>query len=77
MESCVEGGLSRADSLSYDGPRTDIGLRLMNRYWLTSHERILAYVSQCGKRIRSQELRLLPASISAASPHNLLQRKSL
>jgi hypothetical protein len=59
-KSCAEGGLSRADRLSYDG-----------------HEQILAYVSQGGKRMRSQELRLLPAAISAASPHNLLQGKSL
>ena len=39
---------------------------------MMAHERILDYVSQGGKRIRSQELRLLPDSISAASSHNLL-----
>ncbi len=39
-QPCVEGGLSRADSLSYDGPRTDIELGFMNGYGIRSHERI-------------------------------------
>src|SRR5215475_9764504 len=45
---------------------------LTHGYWITSHGRILAYVSQGRKRIRSQEVRHLPAAISAASSHNLL-----
>src|SRR5262245_61993556 len=40
-KSCVGGGLSKTDSSSYDGSRTDIGLGLMNGYWIRSHERIL------------------------------------
>ena len=40
------------DGVSYDGTRTDIGLCLIG----------------CGKRIRSQKLRRLPAAISAAIP---------
>src|SRR5262249_19403233 len=36
-QSCVEGGLSSTDSLPYDGLRTDIGLGLMNGYWIRSH----------------------------------------
>jgi hypothetical protein len=47
----------------------------MNGYWLMAHERILAYGSQGGKRIWSQELRYLPAALSAASSHKLLQDK--
>jgi hypothetical protein len=46
-------------------------------YLMMAHERILDYVSRGGKRIRSQELRLLPDSISTASLHNLLQDKIL
>jgi hypothetical protein len=34
---CVEGNLSRVASLAYDAPRTDIGLDLMNGYWIRSH----------------------------------------
>src|SRR6266699_5695343 len=39
-QPCVEGGLSRADSLSYDGPGTDMGLGFTNGYGIRSHERI-------------------------------------
>jgi hypothetical protein len=46
-------------------------------YRMMAHKRILDEVSQGGKRIRSQELKLLPDSIAIASPHILLQGKSL
>ena len=36
-KSYIKGSLLRADGLSYDGSRTDIGLCLMNGYWLMSH----------------------------------------
>jgi anaerobic selenocysteine-containing dehydrogenase len=45
--------------------------------WMMSHERILEYISPCGKRIRSQTLQLVLDSISAVSSRNLLQEKSL
>jgi hypothetical protein len=43
---------------------------------MMAHERISDYVSQGGKRIRSQQLRRLPDSISARSSPNLLQEKA-
>jgi hypothetical protein len=65
----AERGLSDADSVAYYVSRTDIGLGLVNGYWIGSH-------GSC-ERIRSQMVRHLPNVISAKMSHNLFQYKGL
>jgi hypothetical protein len=50
--SCAEGSLSRAESLAYDGPRTDIGLCLI--FMLSQEVNALLSVLSSGKVSPSQ-----------------------